>query len=365
MSADRNAGDGRNIDPERGILEGEAAQQAVPEDRASTEGAQPFAVWEEPPSAGAGTRGDPTYYDRPVLKQPTWIWAVPVYFYLGGAAGAAAVLGAAAQVADRRGLHGLVTRSRWIAASGGAVGTALLIHDLGRPARFRNMLRVFRPSSPMNVGSWILTAIAPLAAGSALFSEADGVLGAAGDAAGLGAGVLGGPLAGYTAVLISNTAVPVWQATRRATPPAFIASAMAAAAGLLQMLRLTDREERIVRRFSIAGTVAELGAERALERQASTVERVATPLHEGLSGSLLRAAKALSTASLLLNLLPGRSRRRTWAAGLTGTLGSLAFKYGVFEAGKASAADPRATFHQQRAGRGAAEATGRPAVSAP
>jgi formate-dependent nitrite reductase membrane component NrfD len=357
-----NAGNGRNIDPERGLLEGEAAGQAVPEDRTSTEGSQSYAVWERP-SSGDGR--DPTYYDRPVLKQPTWIWAVPVYFYLGGAAGAAAVLGTAAQAADRRELHGLVTRSRWIAASGGAVGTALLIYDLGRPARFANMLRVFRPSSPMNVGSWILTLMAPLAAGSAVLSEAGGLLGATGDAAGLGAGLLGGPLAGYTAVLISNTAVPVWQATRRSTPPAFIASAMAAAAGLLQLMRLTDREHRIVRRFAIAGSVAELAAERVMERDAGVVERVAAPLHQGRSGAILRAAKALSGASLALNLLPGRSRAKSWAAGLTGTLGSLAFKYGVFEAGKASAADPRATFHQQRAGHGAAEVTGRPAVSAP
>jgi hypothetical protein len=300
-----------------------------------------------------------------VLKEPVWIWAVPAYFYVGGAAGAAAVLGASAQLADRRGLHGLVKQCRWVATGGAAVGTALLIHDLGRPERFLNMLRVFRPSSPMNVGSWILSATAPLAAGSAVLSESNGVLRVLGDAAGLTAGMLGGPLAGYTAVLISNTAVPVWQSTRRTSPPAFVASAMAAAAGLLQLMPLSDREGRIVRRFAVAGMVAELAAERALHREADRVERVGRALKEGRAGLMLRVAKALSGASLILNIAPGRSRGKTVAAGLTGTLGSLALKWGLFEAGKASARDPRATFHQQRAGYGAAEVTNRAAVAGP
>lgn len=106
MTGDPNRGDGRNVDPELGLLAGEAAQQAVPSERAGTGGAEPFDVWTGIPSA-AGTRDDVTYYERPVLKEPTWIWAVPVYFWVGGAAGAAAVLGAAAQSADRTGLPGL------------------------------------------------------------------------------------------------------------------------------------------------------------------------------------------------------------------------------------------------------------------
>jgi hypothetical protein len=259
----------------------------------------------------------------------------------------------------------MIKRCRWIAAGGVAVATGLLIHDLGRPERFLHMLRVFRPSSPMNMGSWILSTMAPLAAGSAILGETGGGLAVAGDVAGLGAGVLGGPLAGYTAVLISNTAVPVWQATRRSSPPAFIASSMSAAAGLLQLMRLSPREGRIVRRFAVAGTVAELAAEQVLEREAARVERVARSLHPGRAGLLLRAAKVLSAASLALNLAPGRSRWRTRASGLTGALGSLAFKWGLFEAGRASARDPRATFHQQRAGFGGAEVTGRAAVAGP
>src|SRR5688572_10998726 len=97
-----------------------------------------------------------TYYDQPMLKRPVWIWSVPVYFYVGGVAGAALVLGAAAQTVDAPGLRGLIRKCRWIGAIGHGLGTFLLIIDLGRPERFLNMLRTFNPRSPLSVGSWVL-----------------------------------------------------------------------------------------------------------------------------------------------------------------------------------------------------------------
>src|SRR5207248_9405075 len=105
-------GDGRNIDPASGILEGEASEQKVPAERERREGAVPFDVWSSPSGDGS------TYYGRPVLKEPVWIWSVPAYFYAGGTAGASAVLAAAAQVIDRDELDGLIKRARVIAAAG-------------------------------------------------------------------------------------------------------------------------------------------------------------------------------------------------------------------------------------------------------
>lgn len=358
-----NAGDGRNIDPAAGLLLGEAAEQATPSERATSEGGPPTGVWTTLPS-DAPSRAKPSYYERPLLKEPTWIWTVPAYFFAGGAAGAAAALAAVAQVADRRGLAGLIRRCRWLAAIGGAAGTAFLVADLGRPERFLNMLRVFRPSSPMNMGSWVLATTAPLAAGSALLSSPGGPLGAIGDAAGLGAGVLGLPLAGYTAVLLSNTAVPVWQQTRRSGPFVFVGSAMTGASSILQLFGSgTDRERAVVRRYAIAGAATELAGELAIDREAKAVEHVAKPLHEGLSGSLLRVAKVLSAASLMLTFGSRRSRWLGRAAGALGLAAALASKFGLFEAGKSSAADPHASFEQQRAGHGAAEVTGSRAVA--
>ena len=268
-------------------------------------------------------------------------------------------------MADRRGYDGLIRRCRWVAAAGGAAGTMLLVADLGRPERFVNMLRVFRPTSPMNLGSWVLATFAPAAAASAVLATERGVTALAGDLGGLVSGAAGLPLAGYTAVLLANTAVPVWQQARRSLPPLFVSSAIGAAASLLQLMRMSEVEQSIVRRFAVLGAAGHLIGEMAVEREAGRVERVATPLHDGRSGLILRVSKACTAASLAVNLVPGRSRVKRGVAGVLGALGALAVKFGIAEAGKLSARDPRATFHQQRAGLGGAEATGRPAMTGP
>jgi formate-dependent nitrite reductase membrane component NrfD len=349
--------DGRNVDPRLGVLEGEGSGQR----RERAEPSAPLEVWESVP--GHGDDEDPTYYDRPAIKEPVWIWAVPAYFYAGGTAGATALLGAIAQVDGDPKLRPLVRRCRWVAAVAGAVGTGLLIHDLGRPERFLNMLRAFRPTSPMSVGSWVLAVEGPATAASAVLSGTSGLRGRVGDLSGLVAGVLGIPQAGYTAVLVSNTAVPLWQAARASLPALFMGSAVAGAASILDLFASSPRESAIVRRYGAIGRVGELLAGLAVEHDAGRVERVGRPLREGLAGSLWKAAKIVTGTSLVLSLLPGRSRRRRTAAGLLGTAGSIALRFAVFHAGKASARDPRATFHQQRAGHGAAEVTERPAVA--
>lgn len=290
----------------------------------------------------------PTYYDRPAIKEPTWIWTVPAYFYAGGAAGAAAVLGAAAQLADRDGLRRLVDRCRWITFGGCVAGTALLIEDLGRKERFLKMLRVFRPTSPMSVGSWVLAAESGLAGVAWLSTIREDDPAPLGDAAGLAAGALGMPLAGYTAVLVSNTAVPVWQAVGRTLPFLFVASAVTSAGSLLQLAKLDPREEAVVGRFAMAGKAAELVASFAVERDAGRVERVGRPLSDGVSGTLWRAAKLSTAASLGLSLLPASRQRRVVGAGLA-TAGALALRFAILQAGRASARDPRATFDQQHA----------------
>src|SRR6478736_4599203 len=105
------------------------------------------------------------YYGIPLLKQHPWTWEIPLYFFVGGAAGAAAVVGAIAHYtgADRK----LVRDARWIAAAGAVISPALLVSDLGRPERFLNMLRVFKLRSPMSVGVWTLLAFSGAASAAA------------------------------------------------------------------------------------------------------------------------------------------------------------------------------------------------------
>lgn len=293
----------------------------------------------------------PTYYDRPAIKEPVWIWSVPAYFYVGGAAAGAALLGAVAQVADRQGHATLVERSRRVAMGGTVLSTVLLIHDLGRPARFLNMLRVFRPSSAMSMGSWVLAA-SSAAAGAAAVLPRLGLRRLA-DLAGLGSGALAPALGTYTAVLVADTAVPVWQATRRSTPALFAASGLLAATSALELLDHGERDAALLHRLGTAAKVADLVAGEAVEHAADRHERVGRPLHEGASGVMWKAAKACVAGSLLTSLLPVPTRWRPWRrrlAAVLGSLGSATTRFALFHAGTASARDPRATFEPQRSG---------------
>jgi formate-dependent nitrite reductase membrane component NrfD len=153
-------------------------------------------------------------------------------------------------------------------------------------------------------------------------------------------------MAGYTAVLIADTAIPLWAAARTTLPVVFVASAASSAASLLDLTELDEREDRVVRTFGIGARAAELLAVAALERDAERVERVGRPLETGVSGSLWRSAKAASVVSLVLSLLPRKRTRR--AAGIFGTLGGILLRFAVWQAGNASARDPQALFAQQK-----------------
>jgi len=337
--------DGRDIDSSLAALEGEASHQQVDHYDHHIENIAPR-PWTRVPSV---TDQDPTYYDRPLLKHPVWEAVIPAYFYLGGAAGAALALGAAAQLSSDRELDSFVRHCHWIGIIGSTAGGACLIYDLGRPERFLHMLRVFRPTSPMNIGTWILGAAAPLAITAGLFAR-NGPLSWLGEAAGYGSGLFGVGLAGYTGVLLSNTAIPVWQEGRRVLPVLFFASAMTSAASLLDLYYDEPRASRITFLFGTAGRFAELAAGHAMEQEVSRVPKVGSPLRTGNSGRLWKAAKVLTAASLVISLIPGQSRTRRRIAGILGTIGSICLRFAVNEAGKSSAGDARASFHLQRAG---------------
>jgi formate-dependent nitrite reductase membrane component NrfD len=279
-----------------------------------------------------------------------WIWSVPLYFWVGGVAGAAMTMSTAAQLFGGRSLRAFDERCRRVGAIGGGLGTALLIHDLGYKRRFLFMLRVFRPSSPMSVGSWVLALATPLTAGAAVLTKFRGWPRDLGRMAGIGGGVLGMPLATYTGVLIGNTAVPVWAAARRSLPVLFGASAVASLGAVFELMPLGARERTIARRFGRIGQVAELAAMAAVEYEAARVPQVVKPLRYGATGALWKAGAILTASAVAVSVLGGRRRKMRAAAGVLGIAGSLCMRFGVFYAGKLSARDPHATFDQQRAG---------------
>lgn len=345
-SKEQAAGDGRHIDPALGTLIGEGAQQRHESPRTHPD-REPFHVWPQQPTASQKTADGPTYYDRPVIKEPVWIWTVPLYFFIGGAAGAASVLGAVAQVLGGQQLRGLVTRCRWFSAIGASVGAVLLILDLGRPARFLNMLRIFRPTSPMSVGSWILVGAGGVMSVAAVLNRFRGWLKLVGDGAGIVSSLFGIGLMGYTGVLLTNTVVPLWVAARRSLPVLFISSGMASAAAFLELMPATPKEAKVVRHFGQMSRLAEVVVALIFDAETKRVERVGRPLTEGFSGSLWKASKLLSGMGLLLAWLPTNARWKRLTAAFCTAASALALRYAIMLAGKASARDPRATFDQQ------------------
>jgi formate-dependent nitrite reductase membrane component NrfD len=282
-----------------------------------------------------------SYYGRPVIKEPVWQAPdVPGYFFLGGLAGASSVLAAGAQLTGRPGL----ARAAKAAALGGiSLSMVALVNDLGRPARFYNMLRVFKVSSPMSVGTWILSGYGP-AAGAAALSEFTGILPPIGAVATVGAAVLGPAVTTYTAVLLSDSAVPAWHEAHREMPYVFAGSA-ASAAGGFGLLAAPSREAEPARRLAIVGAAVELTARQLLERR---LGEGAEPYHAGQAGKLMRAAEILTVAGLAGAALSRRSRVLSALSGATLLAASAATRFGIFEAGRASARDPKYTIVPQR-----------------
>ncbi|HEX6472008.1 MAG TPA: NrfD/PsrC family molybdoenzyme membrane anchor subunit [Streptosporangiaceae bacterium] len=282
-----------------------------------------------------------SYYGRPVLKRPVWSARdIAGYFFLGGLAGASSVLGAGADLTGRPTL----ARGAKVGAAGAiSLAAVALVHDLGRPARFFNMLRVAKASSPMSVGSWLLAGYGPLAAGAAA-SSVTGRLPRLGRLAGLGAAGLGPLVAGYTAALITDTAVPAWHEAHREMPFVFVGSA-ATAAGGLGLLTASTGDNGPATVFAAAGAAAELSAVRLIKRRLGVVGE---PYERGRAGALLRAAEILSATGVGCAFLSRGDRMLSALSGLTLLVGSAASRFGIFYAGLASADDPKYTVQPQR-----------------
>jgi len=287
-----------------------------------------------------------SYYGRPIIKAPVWKTPdVPLYLFVGGMAGASALLAEGAALTGRPGLEKV---ARVTAAAGAVSGTAFLVHDLERPERFLHMLRVLKPTSPLSVGSYILSGFATAAGGAAAL-EVTGWLPRLKRVAGLGAAALGPPLATYTAALIANTAVPIWHEAHRELPFVFAGSG-AAAAGGVGMLLAPSAEHGPAARMALVGGTVELAASELMERRLATTfeQSLAEPYHEGKAGRFVAAAKRLTVAGHVLNLLGLRWAWLRRLAGASYVAGSMSLRFGIFEGGRASANDPKYTVGPQK-----------------
>jgi hypothetical protein len=284
-----------------------------------------------------------SYYGMSVLNPPVWEEReVAGYLFLGGLAGASSILAA---TADLSGRPQLAQRTQLCASAAISVSFVALIKDLGRPQRFINMLRVFKPTSPMSVGTWILSVYAPLNY-AASATSLTGRLVPIGRAASVGAGLLGSLVATYTGALISDTAVPAWHDGHREMPFLFAGSA-AMAAGGVGLAAAPRAENSPAWRMALLGGTVELIAEQLLERRLGPI--VVESMESGVAGRRLERAKALATGGVLVAGLWGRRSRGAAAASGVALMAASAFtRFGIFAAGMASAEDPRYTVAPQR-----------------
>ncbi|WP_407651613.1 NrfD/PsrC family molybdoenzyme membrane anchor subunit [Actinoplanes sandaracinus] len=289
-----------------------------------------------------------SYYGRPIVRPPVWHHDIAAYLFTGGLAAGSALLAAGGDATGRPALR----RAGRVTALGALVAsTYFLINDLGRPARFHHMLRVAKPTSPMSMGTWILSAFGAAAGVSAVAEAAPllpgplrRLLPPLGTAGQYGAAVLAPALATYTAVLLADTATPSWHAAYPELPLIFGGSALASGAGV-GLIAAPPSEAGPARRMAVLGAAFELYGAHRVE---TTKGILSEPYTRGRAGRWLRAGRALTVLGVAGAVLGRRSRVVSALSGASLLAASLATRFGVFDGGVASAADPKYTVIPQR-----------------
>jgi hypothetical protein len=286
------------------------------------------------------------YYGVPLLKQPQWNPAVPIYFFVGGAAGSSSVIGA---IAHWTGADEKIARdARLLAAAGAILSSGLLISDLGRPSRFLAMLRMFKPQSPMSMGAWALAGFGTFSGAAAMAQIlADrfdfGPFRILGNVAEGFSALFGLPFSNYTGVLIGATVIPVWNHNVRTLPFHFGMSGLNASVSILEMMG--NDSSKALNRLGILSSAAETYEGLELEMRRDPI--VNEPLKRGVSGWITRMGGILSgPVPLALRVAAefsgtDRSRRLRHIAAGSSIAGSLLTRIGWVRAGHVSAKDWR------------------------
>lgn len=332
-----------------------------------------------------------SYYGRSIVKAPPWGDEIAIYLFLGGLAGGSSLLGLGAQFSDRPGLR-IATRLTAITAT--AAGGAALVADLGRPERFLNMMRVFKISSPMSLGTWILSGFG-VGSGVLTAIEVDRLTGlrlplgplrrilhAFETPAALESALFATPLAAYTGALLGDTAVPTWNAAGRNGLSFVFVSSAAMAAGGVGMALAPVRETGPARLLALAGAAGDVIGMDRMKKGMHPAE--VDPLEDGEPGRKLHRAEklliagAVGTAAVEVGarvfakkVAQGAgaggvgtggagSSSRSWktraalralsvVSGAAVAAASAYTRFGVLEAGIESTKDPRHVVEPQRA----------------
>src|SRR5271170_1406140 len=111
----------------------------------------------------------PGYANRPVTKAPDWHGLVAWDLLFNNLTTGLFLVAAIGELAAPTIFTSVARVAYPVALVLLLVDLGLLVLDLGDPLRFHHMLRVFKPSSPMSLGTWCLTIFSlPLTVAAAL-----------------------------------------------------------------------------------------------------------------------------------------------------------------------------------------------------
>lgn len=321
-----------------------------------------------PPTSDHPPGSEPSYYDISLLQAPVWKWQIANYFFFGGlSAGAYLLARMAAHFGGLR-AHRTERAGTWIAFVTVLPCPLLLIDDLGDPKRFHHMLRVFKPSSPMNLGTFMLTGYSGMVTAALLRqlvtgrtgtpAESGGTAGAPAkawllvhDAAGLPLAIV---VAGYTGVLLSCTANPLW-CKNAWLGPMFSASAISTGAEAIQLAldcrpsEDTNGSGGMLQKIDTAAHVVEAGCLAGFTRSAGDK---AAPLHHGSMRRVHRFAVGALVASEVIKHLPVAPRWRRpvrMLAAAAGLAAGFSMRWAMVHGGHEAANDPHLAREVSRA----------------
>lgn len=320
----------RQLSTERPPLHLTTGQQPMP--MAIADGPQPM------------DDGEPSYYDISLLQAPVWKWEIASYFFLGGVSAGSYLIARAAERAGGDNFRQVRRLGAFMALATVIPCPPLLIADLGDPKRFHHMLRLFKPRSPMNVGSWSLVAYSGMtlatAVREALRPSQDPTQREKGQLSALVKSWLaihdfiGIPfsllIAGYTGVLLSSTANPLWRQNTW-LGPLFSASAVSTGAEAVKLAlecfpddaspSANVRSHQVLKRVDTIGHAAEAVCMRGFMQAAG--ER-ARPLRSGKARIAHRVAIGALITGEVLKLLPLSERFKRPARILSAAAGLVA-----------------------------------------
>ncbi len=290
------------------------------------------------------------YFGIPLLKQPTWRWQIAWYFFLEGISAGSFLISGLSELLGKRRWSRLSRTGFYISFASLVPCPLLLISDLGDPKRFHHMLRIFKPLSPMSVGSWTLMIFgAPLTAlvlkqaaedfglSGASRSIADGLPRRALVAAGIPGALT---MCCYTGVLLSTTSNPLWHRSRYLGPLFACAAFSTGVSAFNLAARLASKKgirTGVFRRIHEISTLSEMGTAAAYLASSG---KAGAPLLKGRHGVLLMAGIAAMSAPLFVSKIPHRRSRRKLvetAAAALALAGGLALKWAIVYSGRISA----------------------------